>query len=204
MDPNLQDAPPPQTSSGRSSPASSSCSCRRASRSSRPGLRRAKNAAHTMAHELHGLPDRHARVLDAAGSPADGRRGRDRHVRRRRDARRASSAINLVRARTSACSARRASSCTATVTTPAVVALFLFQMVFMDTTATIPTGAMAERWKFSAFVLFSFVHRRRSSTRSTELGLGRRLALAARHELRPRPRPRRLRRQLGRAHDRAA
>ena len=30
-------------------------------------------------------------------------------------------------------------------------------MVFMDTTATIPTGAMAERWKFSSFVLFSFV-----------------------------------------------
>ena len=32
-----------------------------------------------------------------------------------------------------------------------VLTLFLFQMVFMDTAATIPTGAMAERWKFSAF-----------------------------------------------------
>jgi Amt family ammonium transporter len=41
--------------------------------------------------------------------------------------------------------------------TSAVAAMFLFQMVFMDTTATIPTGAMAERWKFSAFVIFSFV-----------------------------------------------
>jgi Amt family ammonium transporter len=41
--------------------------------------------------------------------------------------------------------------------TPAVATLFLFQMVFMDTTATIPTGAMAERWKFLSFVLFSFV-----------------------------------------------
>ena len=29
--------------------------------------------------------------------------------------------------------------------------LFLFQMVFMDTAATIPTGAMAERWKWSGF-----------------------------------------------------
>src|SRR5882672_10801586 len=29
--------------------------------------------------------------------------------------------------------------------TPAVAALFLFQMVFMDTAATIPTGAAAER-----------------------------------------------------------
>jgi ammonium transporter, Amt family len=41
--------------------------------------------------------------------------------------------------------------------TPAVAAMFLFQMVFMDTTATIPTGAMAERWKFLSFVLFTIV-----------------------------------------------
>jgi Amt family ammonium transporter len=40
--------------------------------------------------------------------------------------------------------------------TTGVAAMFLFQMVFMDTTATIPTGAMAERWKFSGFVTFSF------------------------------------------------
>src|SRR4051812_24119576 len=37
-----------------------------------------------------------------------------------------------------------------------VLTLFLFQMVFMDTTATIPTGAMAERWKFSAFMAYGF------------------------------------------------
>jgi Amt family ammonium transporter len=43
------------------------------------------------------------------------------------------------------------------VFTAPVAAMFLFQMVFMDTTATIPTGAMAERWKFSAFVIFSFI-----------------------------------------------
>ena len=36
----------------------------------------------------------------------------------------------------------------------AAFALFLFQMVFMDTTATIPTGALAERWKFSAFMIY--------------------------------------------------
>ncbi|HTZ20061.1 MAG TPA: ammonium transporter [Opitutaceae bacterium] len=36
----------------------------------------------------------------------------------------------------------------------AAFALFLFQMVFMDTTATIPTGAAAERWKFSAFTIY--------------------------------------------------
>lgn len=36
-----------------------------------------------------------------------------------------------------------------------VFALFLFQMVFMDTTATIPTGSMAERWKYSAFFVYA-------------------------------------------------
>lgn len=37
-----------------------------------------------------------------------------------------------------------------------VFAMFLFQMVFMDTTATIPTGSMAERWKFLPFVIYGF------------------------------------------------
>lgn len=37
-----------------------------------------------------------------------------------------------------------------------VFALFFFQMVFMDTTCTIPTGSMAERVKFSAIVVSSF------------------------------------------------
>ncbi len=36
----------------------------------------------------------------------------------------------------------------------AVFTFFLFQMVFMDTTATIPTGALAERWKFLSFVIY--------------------------------------------------
>ncbi len=42
----------------------------------------------------------------------------------------------------------------------AVFALFLFQMVFMDTAATIPTGAMAERWKFSLLRRVRLLHRR--------------------------------------------
>ncbi len=37
-----------------------------------------------------------------------------------------------------------------------VLAFFLFQMVFMDTAATIPTGSMAERLKFIGFVLMGF------------------------------------------------
>ena len=35
-----------------------------------------------------------------------------------------------------------------------VIAFFLFQLVFMDTTATIPTGSMAERWRFKPFVVY--------------------------------------------------
>lgn len=35
-----------------------------------------------------------------------------------------------------------------------VMALFFFMMVFMDTTATIPTGTMAERWSWKNFVLY--------------------------------------------------
>ncbi|MCS6958673.1 MAG: ammonium transporter [Pseudanabaenaceae cyanobacterium SKYGB_i_bin29] len=35
-----------------------------------------------------------------------------------------------------------------------VYAIFLFQMVFMDTAATIPTGAMAERWSLKSFAIY--------------------------------------------------
>ena len=34
----------------------------------------------------------------------------------------------------------------------AILAFFLYMVAFMDTTATIPTGAMAERWKWNSFV----------------------------------------------------
>ncbi len=38
----------------------------------------------------------------------------------------------------------------------AVFAGFLFQAVLMGTAATIPTGAMSERWKFAAFSIYGF------------------------------------------------
>ena len=37
---------------------------------------------------------------------------------------------------------------------PASLGMFLFSLVFMDTAATIPTGAMAERWRFKAFFIY--------------------------------------------------
>jgi Amt family ammonium transporter len=39
--------------------------------------------------------------------------------------------------------------------TPAIATMFIFQLMFCATGCTIPTGALAERWRFSAFVLFS-------------------------------------------------
>jgi ammonium transporter, Amt family len=38
-----------------------------------------------------------------------------------------------------------------------VMVIFLFQMVFMDTALTIVTGSAAERWKYAAFIVSSFV-----------------------------------------------
>jgi ammonium transporter, Amt family len=35
---------------------------------------------------------------------------------------------------------------------PGLLAFFLYMVAFMDTTATIPTGSMAERWKWKSFV----------------------------------------------------
>jgi ammonium transporter, Amt family len=37
----------------------------------------------------------------------------------------------------------------------AAAAFFLYMVAFMDTTATIPTGAMAERWKWKSFCLWA-------------------------------------------------
>ena len=42
------------------------------------------------------------------------------------------------------------------VFSPAIFCFFLFQMLFMDTAATIPTGAMAERWRFRNFIVYGF------------------------------------------------
>ncbi len=37
---------------------------------------------------------------------------------------------------------------------PANLAMFLFSAVFMDTAATIPTGALVERWRFASFIAY--------------------------------------------------
>ena len=38
-----------------------------------------------------------------------------------------------------------------------LLAVFVFQVMLADTASTIPTGAMAERWKFKAFLIYGFV-----------------------------------------------
>ncbi|MEY4176414.1 MAG: hypothetical protein RI900_3579, partial [Actinomycetota bacterium] len=37
---------------------------------------------------------------------------------------------------------------------PALLGFFLYMVAFMDTVATIPTGSMAERWKWKSFVIW--------------------------------------------------
>ena len=59
--------------------------------------------------------------------------------------------------------------------------MFLFQMVFMDTAATIPTGAMAERWRLSAFVIYGFFMSILLYPLFGNLGMGRWLAGNIRH-----------------------
>ena len=41
--------------------------------------------------------------------------------------------------------------------TPAVMGFFLYMVAFMDTVATIPTGSMAERWKWSSFTVWGVI-----------------------------------------------
>jgi len=54
--------------------------------------------------------------------------------------------------------------------------LVSIQMVFMDTTATIPTGAMAERWKCQIHLLFLGFSYPCLYIRLSETGFGRRMA----------------------------
>jgi len=48
------------------------------------------------------------------------------------------------------------SDITGTAQFGAVAGFFLYMVAFMDATATIPTGAMAERWRWKNFVLWGF------------------------------------------------
>ena len=63
-----------------------------------------------------------------------------------------------------------------------------------------PTGAMAERWKWSAFCIYSLFMSMVVLPDLRELGVGCGLAVGARRELRSGPRPRGLRGFVGGAH----
>jgi hypothetical protein len=79
----------------------------------------------------------------------------------------------------------------------AVMVIFLFQMVFMDTTTTIVTGTCCERWKYSAFMVSTMFLGAFTYPIFRELGVGRRVAGHARRQFRSGARIRRFRR-LGR------
>ena len=74
-----------------------------------------------------------------------------------------------------------------------VMVMFLFQMVFMDTAATIVTGAAAERWKFAAFAISSMFLAAITYPLYGNWAWGGGMAVATRHELSPGPRLLRLR-----------
>ena len=59
--------------------------------------------------------------------------------------------------KTGACSAPKGIMLGGATYDVGVMVMFLFQMVFMDTALTIVTGTAAERWKYSAFIISSFI-----------------------------------------------
>ena len=165
------------------------------------GLCRAKNAAHTMAHELHGLPDRHARVLGVGlrlqmgGVGAMGTFGNDATLRNefvihhRRQGVRPLRHEGLLPAIGSvhAAPSRRCSSSRWCSWTP-------------------PRPSRRARWRSAgsspSFIIYSFVIGTIIYPLFGNWVWGGGWLVDARHQLRARPRPRRLRRLLGRAHDR--
>ena len=167
------------------------------------GFTRAKNAVHTMAMNF---------VIYPIGMLGFWLIGFGAHDGRRRPAGRRSAAPRAGahefgdahrRPPSAACSARRSFALLERRRTiPASLAMFLFQMVFMDTAATIPTGAMAERWKFSSFVVYGLFMSMLLYPLYGNWVWGGGWLAALGSELRARPRPRRLRRLVGRAHDR--
>ena len=134
------------------------------------GFTRAKNAAHTMCDELHGLPDRHARLLDLRLRAADGRRRRAGDARRHARRSTASSPISLFGNTFGLFGTEGLLPERRHLRRRRVRALPLPDGVHGHR-ATIPTGAMAERWKWSAFVVFGFFCRW-WSTRSSATGRG--------------------------------
>jgi hypothetical protein len=76
---------------------------------------------------------------------------------------------------------------------------FFYMMVFMDTAATIPTGTLAERWKFKSFAVFSICVGALHLSRLRLLDVGRRMAGAAWEIRRPGARRDRFRRLVRRA-----
>ena len=152
-------------------------------------------------HELPGLRDRHARASGSAAS-------RFRWAASARSAPSAARAplnseftVTLVRHSRSGCSATKGFFLSGDTYDVGVVALFLFQMVFMDTAGDDPDRRDGRALEVLGVHASSASSCRWSSTRSTRNWVwGGGWLAHARQELRARPRARRLRRLVGRAH----
>ncbi len=117
------------------------------------GFTRAKNAVNTMAMNLIIYPLGVARILADRLWADDGRRGALAFAGQRSD-RRITSSRSILGAIAYGLIGASKFALLNVSHDPASLAMFLFSVVFMDTAATIPTGAMAERWKFSAFLIY--------------------------------------------------
>ena len=152
-------------------PASSSCSCRPGFAMVETGFTRAKNAAHTMAMNFMVYADRHARLLDLRLRAADGRRRRGR----RRSAARAplnhEFTITLVRQAFGLFGLKGFFLSGGTYDV-GVFALFLFQMVFMDTAGDDPHRRDGRALEVLRVHASSASSCRCSSIRSTATGCG--------------------------------
>ena len=167
------------------------------------GLIRAKNVAHTMSMNLAIYAVAMMGYWACGFAFMFGGHGPfPAHGRGRIGARTAMGSIGLFRPALGPDRFGSASSWPARPAGASVLAVFVFQAMLADTAATIPTGAMAERWKFKAFLAYGFVASMLIYPVYRLLGLGRRLAGRPGRDVRPGQRPGRPGRLQRGPHDR--
>ena len=118
------------------------------------GFTQAKNAGHTMAMNFMIYRDRHARLLGHRLRDPDGRLGGAASLGGGTTL--DSEFVIHLFGKDFGLFGTKGFFLSGVTYDAVIFTIFLFQMVFMDTTATIPTGSMAERWTFKSFVVYGF------------------------------------------------